>query len=134
MVEFEEFVDEKGLVSEAVNILTTAGNLGLIGYTGSGKTLLAYTLARRLKVPIFPEQVCRDTDKWTLLGHDILVGGNTVFRPGIVVKWLQSEKGGVLYLDEWNTGDPSVLSVLNSISDWRRSVYIPELDSEVQEE
>jgi len=125
-----EFVDEKGLLEEAIAILETTGNLGLIGYTGSGKTLMMHVLAERLGVPLFTEQVCRDTDKWTLLGHDILVGGSTVFRPGIVVKWLESKRGGVLGLEEYNLGDPSVMGVLNSISDWRRSIYIPELDRE----
>ncbi|RLI97817.1 MAG: hypothetical protein DRP00_03375, partial [Candidatus Aenigmatarchaeota archaeon] len=120
-----EFVDERGYIRKAIAILKAVGNLRLVGETGTGKTTLVHKLAEELNVPLFETVLTEDTTRWDLLACDVLKGGETKTRDGIVLKWLKNH--GILYLDGFNYARASILSLLESLADFRGSVWIPEL-------
>jgi MoxR-like ATPase len=124
-----EFVDEHGYIEKAKVILEVVGNLRLVGETGTGKTTLVYRLAELLECPLFGIVLTRDVTKWDLLACDTLTKGNTETREGIILQWLNSKKG-ILYIDGFNYAEPSIISLLESLADFRGSVWIPELKAE----
>lgn len=120
-----EFVDEHNYIEKARAILEVVGNLRLVGETGTGKTTLVHKLAELLEVPLFEIVLTRDVTKWDLLACDTLKAGSTETRDGIIIQWLNSEKG-LLYIDGFNYAEPSIISLLESLADFRGNVYIPE--------
>lgn len=122
-----EFIDEYAYVETSIAILEETGNLRLVGDTGAGKTHLTHKLSEKLGLPLFEIVLTRDITKWDLLSCDILKKGETVNRKGIILQWLESE-GGILYLDGFNYGEPSILSLIESLADFRGTVWIPELN------
>jgi len=124
-----EFVDEHGYIEKSRAILEVVGNLRLVGETGTGKTTLVHKLAELLEVPLFEIVLTRDVTKWDLLACDTLKAGNTETREGIIIQWLNSEKG-LLYIDGFNYAEPSIISLLESLADFRGSVWIPEYKQE----
>jgi MoxR-like ATPase len=129
MVKQIEFVDENGYIEKARAILEVVGNLRLVGETGTGKTTLVHKLAELLEVPLFEIVLTRDVTKWDLLACDTLKDGNTTTREGIIIQWLKSKKG-MLYIDGFNYAEPSIISLLESLADFRGSVWIPEYEGE----
>lgn len=125
MINEIEYVDSNNYIERALAILRTTGNLRLVGETGTGKTMLTYKLAEILKAPLFEDVLTQDTTRWDLLGCDILKEGETKTRDGIVVRWLRS--GGIHYGDGFNYARPSILSLYESLGDFRGSVWVPEL-------
>jgi MoxR-like ATPase len=124
-----EFVDEHNYIEKARAILEVVGNLRLVGETGTGKTTLVHKLAELLEVPLFEIVLTRDVTKWDLLACDTLSKGNTETREGIIIQWLNAEKG-LLYIDGFNYAEPSIISLLESLADFRGSVWIPEYKKE----
>jgi len=120
------YIDEKNYIPKARAILETVGNLRLVGETGTGKTTLVHKLAELLGIPIFEIVLTRDITKWDLLACDVLKSGETQTRKGIIMQWLESEKG-ILYLDGFNYAEPSILSLIESLADFRGNVWIPEI-------
>ena len=122
------FIDEHDYIRRSLAILRTCGNLRLTGETGTGKTTLVYKLAEVFQKHLFEQVLTRDISRWDLLACDTLKEGNTKARKGIIVKWLESEEGGILYLDGFNYAENGIVSLLESLSDFRGNVYIPELE------
>jgi MoxR-like ATPase len=122
-----KFVDEKGYIEKSKMILEVVGNLRLVGETGTGKTTLVHRLAELLDLPLFETVLTRDTTRWDLLATDTLSKGETEVRKGIILQWLESE-GGIAYMDGFNYAEPSIISLLESLADFRGSVWIPELN------
>lgn len=121
-----DFVDENNYIEKARAILEVVGNLRLVGETGTGKTTLVHKLAELLEVPLFEIVLTRDVTKWDLLACDTLKAGNTETREGIIIQWLNSPNG-LLYIDGFNYAEPSIISLLESLADFRGNVWIPEL-------
>lgn len=121
-----DFVDEKNYIEKSRSILEVVGNLRLVGETGTGKTTLVHKLAELLEVPLFEIVLTRDVTKWDLLACDTLKAGSTETREGIIIQWLHSERG-LLYIDGFNYAEPSIISLLESLADFRGNVWIPEL-------
>ena len=121
-----QYVDEHSYIPKAKAILETVGNLRLVGETGTGKTTLVHRLAEIYKIPMFEIVLTRDITKWDLLACDVLRKGETETRKGIIMQWLESESG-ILYLDGFNYAEPSILSLIESLADFRGSVWIPEV-------
>jgi len=121
------YIDEQRIVEKAIAILETVGNLRLKGETGTGKTTLVYYLAQKLKLPLFETVLTVDTSRWDLLATDILEKGNTQVRKGLVVQWLEAQKG-IKYIDGFNYGQPNIISLVEPLADFRGSVYIAELN------
>lgn len=120
-----DFVDEHGYIEKCRAILHCVGNLRLVGETGTGKTTLVHKLGELEEVPLFEIVLTKDVTKWDLLACDTLKAGNTETREGIIIQWLNS-KSGLLYIDGFNYADPSIISLLESLADFRGSVWIPE--------
>ena len=124
-----EYVDNRNYKELSITILKTCGNLRLIVETGTGKTILTHAIAQELKTPLFEIVLTRDTSRLDLLACDILRKGETETRKGLVLKWLEA-KEGILYLDGFNYAEPNIISLVESLADFRGSVYIPELETE----
>jgi len=129
-----KFVDIDNYEKRAISILKSVGNLRLIGETGTGKTTFVYYLCEKYNFKLFQYSLNQDTTKYDLLGYDILEEGKTKFQKGIIINWLEFNdnkyNGYVLYLDEYNYASPNIRSLLNSLTDFRKMIYIPELNKE----
>lgn len=120
------FEDEHGYIEKARRILKVVGNLRLVGETGTGKTIMVHKLAELLDSPLLEIVLTRDVTKWDLLACETLKNGSSEVRDGIIMQWLNSKKGGILYIDGFNYAEPSIISLLESLADFRGSVWIPE--------
>ncbi len=126
------FVDEHGYIKRAQAILKNVGNLRLVGETGTGKTFLTYKLAEITGKHLYETSLTIDISRWDLLACDTLKEGNTETRKGIVTQWLEDPEGGILFVDEFNFGANGVVSLFNQLSDFRGSVWVPELGRSLQ--
>jgi len=122
------FVDEHGYVRKCVAILKTVGNLRLKGETGCGKDTLVAYLGQTLKQKLYDIVLQKNTTSWDLIGTDILRGGETLIREGIVVKWLKDPEGGLLHLGEFNFAEQGIIGLIRSLTDDRRNIWVPELE------
>lgn len=122
-----DFVDEHGYMPKLLAILKACGNARLVGETGTGKTTLVYACAQKIHKALYEVVLTRDISRWDLLACDVLKDGKTVTREGIILKWLKNPEGGILYLDGFNYGENGVVSLIESLADFRGNVYIPEL-------
>jgi len=131
------FIDEDEYEKKAMAILRVSGNLRLIGETGVGKSTIVQFLTEKHKWELYEFALSTDTSSWDLLAQDYLTaregGTTTVQRTGPVVDWLTVPEGRdpkkpqVLFLDEFNYAQPSVLTIMNMLSDFRKKLYVPEL-------
>lgn len=127
-----EFIDENGILDDAVKILKTVKNLCLIGETGTGKTLMGHKLGEVLgDLPIFEITLSIDTNRWELVASDVLAAGATQCREGIVLMWLMAKKG-ILLINGFNYAPANVISLFESLADWTSKIYIPELKKEYE--
>ncbi len=103
----------------------------LEGPPGAGKTSLVCALARAASVQLSRINLSESTEMSDLIGGDIPapVSGQFCFRKGELLRAI--EGGFWVLLDEMNLASQSVLEGLNSLLDHRRSVFIPELVSEI---
>jgi len=119
-------------------ILKTVGNLRLIGETGVGKTTLVYKLAEKLNAVLFETVLTRDTSRWDLVATDVLKQGETQIRKGIILNWLEADQNEpkiknqpkILYIDGFNYAEPNIISLIESLADFRGNIFIPELNKE----
>lgn len=128
------FVDSDKYMDRAMAILDVVGNLRLLGETGTGKTTLVHHMARKYGWTLFEYSLNTDVSRWDLIASEVLRNGTSEVRKGIVLQWLESEASkdswAVLYLDELNYASSGVLTLLNQLSDFRESIYVPELGKE----
>ncbi len=127
MERLEDFLDERGLERKALAILKNIGNLRLLGETGTGKTSFVHYLCEKYGWKLWEFSLSSDTERWDLLATDVLKQATTEAREGVILLWLQDPEGGVCFLDEFNYAQPNVTTLINQLSDFRRSVWIPEL-------
>jgi len=131
------FIDENDYERKAMAILRVSRNLRLIGETGVGKSTIVQFLTEKHKWELYEFALSTDTSRWDLLAQDYLTARDgattTVQRTGPVVDWLMVPEGRdpkkpqVLFLDEFNYAQPSVLTIMNMLSDFRRKLFVPEL-------
>jgi AAA domain (dynein-related subfamily) len=101
-------------------------NVILEGPTESGKTQFVEAFAAKHHKPLVTINFNGQTDPTTLWGmRTILPDGSVSFLQADTLKVLIH--GGVLYLDEYNFALAKSLAVINSATDDRRMVVIPEL-------
>jgi MoxR-like ATPase len=132
------FRDDKEYVRRSMGILDTVGNLRLVGETGTGKSTLVHFLTHQNDWELHEYSLTTDTSRWDLLAQDILMPDpsqpgvtRTEARLGVVARWLigykHPEKKQVLFLDEFNYAQPSIMTIMNSLTDFRKEVWVPEL-------
>jgi MoxR-like ATPase len=129
LVQNAEFIDESGILDDAIKICKVVKNLELIGETGTGKTLLGHTLADHFRLPLFEHTLSIDANRWELIASDVLEKGETKVRDGIVLMWLK-EKKGVLLINGFNYAPANVISLFESLADWTNKIYVSELQQE----
>ena len=134
------FIDDAQYRRRAESILRNIGNLRLVGETGTGKSTLVYHLCHENEWELHEYQLSTDTSRWDLLAQDILVpeitkqgvATKSALRLGVICKWLlgpyeKPDAKQVLFLDEFNYAQPQVLTLLNSLADFRDKIHVPEL-------
>jgi MoxR-like ATPase len=128
--------DENEYIPKAKAILEAVGNLRLVGETGTGKSTIVSAICEEFGWELHQYQLSTETSRMDLLAQDILVpdgkGGTAVLpRLGVIAESIlepkDPSKPQVLFLDEFNYAQPAVLTIMNSLTDNRRNVRIPEL-------
>lgn len=94
----------------------------LKGPTGCGKTRFVEAAAERLNTPLITVSCHEETSATDLVGRHLLIGGETVFLEGPLIRALR--QGAILYLDEIAEARADVLVVLHSVTDYRRQLYV----------
>lgn len=94
----------------------------------NGKTTFVHHIAEKIGLKLYEHNLTIDTNRWELVASNILDGGNSKVRKGIVLLWLEDKDGGILYLDGFNYAPANVISLVESLADWRESIYVPELN------
>lgn len=104
----------------------------LEGPPGCGKSSLINALADFAGFSFVRLNLSESTEMSDLLGTDAPGDrpGDFKFREGALLRALRS--GSWVLLDELNLASQSVLEGLNSLLDHRRSIFIPEISSEVR--
>lgn len=122
------FIDSHHLMNLIAANINIGSNIYLEGPYGTGKNVLARTVAWLYRRPIFEFSINAMLSNNALLGSQTFYekdGEKTLkFEPSIIIK--AAEVGGVLVLDELNTGRAETFSFLHSLLDGRRSVQVPQ--------
>ena len=88
----------------------------IVGPAGSGKSQLVRKFAEMKGLPLFEITFDRDTSEAKMLGTFVQREGKTEFIPGPVQQSM--ETGGILYLNELNSGEDDVITRLNEVLDF----------------
>jgi len=120
---FQYVEDDQQVLHDVIIDINAGNNVLLIGPKASGKNTLIETLATLYTRRIREIQCNAYTDLEALLGSATLKASEVVFEPSELV--LAMEQGDFVVLDEVNTVNPAVLSVLNSVLDGRRRISVP---------
>lgn len=128
----------KYIDSDTVNALKLGygamlGGLHLIckGPKGAGKNEFTKTLAWIFQRPLYEFSTNRDSSKEDIQGNNVI---NSKEENGVVKSFIEykpeilleaMECGGIFVIDEINFADPSLLGVLNSATDSRRTMEVP---------
>ena len=105
-------------------------NVLLVGPTGCGKTDLARWVAGQHKKPYYEAMVGQAIEPLDLLGTKGVKNGATFFKESRFVESIET-KNAVICLDEINRCTPNILNMLLPLLDHRGSVYVEELEREV---
>jgi len=111
--------------------LESAKPVMLEGSPGAGKSSLINKLAAIIGKKLVQINLCEQTDVYDLFGNDVPVArpdGSTSLEwiDGPVLKAIKV--GSWILLDEMNLASQSVLEGLNSCLDFRKNLFIPELN------
>ncbi|KAH9410867.1 AAA domain-containing protein [Ordospora pajunii] len=123
--------------TSAVNLkrILRAMSLGrgimLEGEPGIGKTSIVQAIARRMGRRSIRINLSEHTELSDLVGSYIPVGGQIKFVESELLEVLR--EGGVVIFDEINLCTQSVIEGMNSVLDYRRKLFIPEVVVDVNE-
>jgi nitric oxide reductase NorQ protein len=98
----------------------------LKGPTGCGKSRFVESMAHELDLKVITVSCNDETSSIDLLGRYLLVGGETIWQDGPATRAVK--EGAILYLDEVAEAREDVITVLHSLSDYRRELFIDRLD------
>ncbi|MGD8192034.1 AAA family ATPase [Brevibacillus ginsengisoli] len=117
----------KEILYDALVAVAMGKNLLLKGGTGSGKTKLVEYIAKLLNKSLQSINCSVDLDSEALLGFKTLTHeedkAHIQFIDGPVIQSMKN--GNFLYIDELNVAKPDVLSIVNGVLDYRRSITNP---------
>lgn len=112
-------------------------NILLNSKHGLGKTLMAATLVHNLrtslgkKIPFVVFDCSEDTKEYHMKGsYTVQPDGTTAFVPGpipLVIEMANRTGLAVLCLEEMSALTPGAQKIINSITDWRTGVYVPQI-------
>ena len=85
----------------------------LWGHSGTGKTTAFEEVCGRTNRPMLRVQHTLNTEESNILGHTVLRGGETMFKPGPLP--LAMKHGWTYLADEYDFGVPHVLSVYQPV-------------------
>lgn len=94
----------------------------LKGPTGCGKSRFVEAMAQEFDLPMITVACNDETSSTDLLGRYLIKGGETIWQDGPVTRAVKN--GGILYLDEIAEAREDVITVLHSLSDHRRQLFI----------
>jgi MoxR-like ATPase len=110
--------------SMVAHVVKNGGQVLLSGPAGSGKSRLAYEVARALDLNYHFLPVGGGVRYRQIFGGDQIVGGETRWEPGPLLRWIQEP--GVILIDEIFGADPDVLLGLNPLLESStRSIQTP---------
>lgn len=117
----------KEVLHDALVAVSMGKNLLLKGGTGSGKTRLVEYIAKLCDKNLHAINCSVDLDSEALLGFKTLTHeadqAHIQFVDGPVIQAMK--QGNFLYIDELNVAKPDVLSIVNGVLDYRRSITNP---------
>jgi len=113
-------------VHQEVEVFTAAYNLKLPlllkGPTGCGKSRFVEAMCDRFNLEMITVSCNDETSSTDLLGRYLIKGSETIWQDGPVTRAVRN--GGILYLDEIAEAREDIITVLHSLSDYRRELYI----------
>lgn len=117
------FIDKDNILKSAIAGVNIGSHIMLEGLMGTGKNVLAETLAWLYKRPLYEFSMNSGVNNMDLLGAMTMVDGKVEFKRSNIIEAF--EEGGMVVLDEFNIALPHVLSIFNSLLDERRRINVP---------
>lgn len=117
------FIDRDNILKSAIAGVNIGSHIMLEGLMGTGKNVLAETLAWLYKRPLYEFSMNSGVNNMDLLGAMTMVDGKVEFKRSNIIEAF--EEGGMVVLDEFNIALPHVLSIFNSLLDERRRINVP---------
>ncbi len=111
--------------------LETGVPLLFVGPKGVGKTLSIAHFAYKKQIPLIQFDCSETTKRQDLLGRFVLLDGEVEFVLGVLPQAIEAaNKYGeaILVLEELNALTPQMQKTLNQLLDWRRHVFVPEIN------
>jgi len=99
-----------------------------VGPKGVGKTLSIAHFARVNNIPIIQYDCSEDSKRWDLIGRFVDVGTYELGVMPLAIEVANKEGKCILVFEELNALSPNMQKTLNQLLDWRRHVYVPELN------
>jgi len=99
-----------------------------VGPKGVGKTLSIAHFARINTIPIVQYDCSEDSKRWDLVGRFVDVGTYELGVMPLAIEVANREGKCILVFEELNALSPNMQKTLNQLLDWRRHVYVPELN------
>jgi nitric oxide reductase NorQ protein len=116
---YKEILHEKAVLEAAISQKIP---VLLKGPTGCGKSRFVESIAQEKDLQLITVACNDETSATDLIGRYLIIGSETVWQDGPVTKAVK--EGGILYLDEIAEAREDVITVLHSLSDHRRELYI----------
>ncbi|MBP1308661.1 MoxR-like ATPase [Paenibacillus sp. 1182] len=119
---------DQGIVLDCISYINGDRNLLFEGDRGVGKNVLIETLAWLYRRPLYEFAINSQHDNSSLLGGKTIEAdedGHTKMGFDVEATIQAAVEGGVLNLDEINTGLAHALIIFNSLLDDRRRMYVP---------
>jgi len=110
-------------------------NILITGYKGTGKDLMIANLACELNIPLITVDCHEQMKRIDFIGRFIWTGSETPYLLGFLPTAIEVAnqayeaglEGVILNLSELGSLPPRSQKLLNSMLDWRKSVFIPEI-------
>lgn len=105
-------------------------NVLLVGESGTGKTALIQHFCHKYGLPYYRVVMNAGTTTEDIVGQMVMDSeGKFKFEYQVLIKFMQ--KGGIFVFDEINAGQKEILHILNSVTDYARSIAITQHKGEV---
>jgi midasin (ATPase involved in ribosome maturation) len=143
-VNYKDYLPPRGLKyvkqGRELDILESAFNSDtpvlFVGPKGTGKTLCVAYFAQEHSLPIIQFDCSESTKRYDLIGRFTKRGNEVVYILGDLAKAIvianqayeNGYEGAVLCLEEINALNPQTQKILNQLLDWRRHVYVQEIN------